>query len=178
MSLPEGTSARRVHIVGQGRETRVAVSLTPEEIATLVRVADYYNRNWGPFRHVVRALSGREMRARFRLVSEEGHWLQEFLRAETENQDATSHVTLTFTPLALIAFWGRLLSSLNSPRARRKLTRDERDRRREMTELFEGAARTVGLRDPQLIASQIGTRRVSEQGWMREALSGLEVREA
>jgi hypothetical protein len=168
----ESTVEDRYQLTGKGEQTRVKIRLTPEDSATLEQIADYYNRNWGAFRHVVRFLSGGQTRARFRLVADEGQWLGEFIRSVRSEDGDLDTRWVAFTPLAAIAFWGRLLSSVHSPRARRRLKPLEIAHREMLIELFGASAAALRSRDPKRLESALATRRMSEQQWMMARLAG------
>lgn len=173
MAVPEQKPTRRSRVSGKGADARVRVPLSGDELATLELVAEYYDRAWGRFRHVVRLLSGRQTRERFRRVSREGGVLLRFVQAERARQRQTPTrglETVEFTPLALVAFWGRLLSSLASRRSRRKLASEELSRRESLAELFTEAARALRRTDAPTLEAAIASRRLTEQSWMRARL--------
>src|SRR5947209_20569288 len=81
----------------------------------------------GPMRLVVRMTASAEIRQKYRFIAEESLWLEKMARAQREQIAASrcSSATLTLTPRALVAFWGRLLTSTRNRRARKKLKGDE-----------------------------------------------------
>jgi hypothetical protein len=151
----------------------LAVRLRIDELETLIEVADYYQRSMGFMRHIVRLGSGPEMRRRFRFVAEESQWLGRF--AETtrdqmiERGDRERSVSMTVP--ALVAFWGRLLASLHSSRARRKMSAAQIASREELAKKLGDVAADLWRRQPAAIDTAMETRRSTEREWMRDALS-------
>lgn len=151
-----------------GDGTTLRIRLTVPEIKTLVLTARYYERSMGIFRHAVMLTAPGEIKSKYRYVREESSWLQQFADAELNRAEASAapESDVAFTPLAAIAFWGRLLSSLDSARSRRKLTREEASRRHHLADkLASETARLYG-RKPRLVQDLVGTRRQREAGWM------------
>jgi hypothetical protein len=149
----------------------VTLSLTVEDVDDLVRVAGYYERSMGFMRHVVRLTSARAIRQRFRFVAEESRWLTVFAEA-TRADMRGSETEVDFTPRALIAFWGRALSSLQSKRSRRRMTPTQLAQRELLAGKLERAAARLLLDKPGVMAEELRTRRASEVTWMRERLEG------
>ncbi len=150
----------------------IIVLLSAQEVRTLVRIADYYFRSMGPFRHVVRLTARSELRQRYSFMAEESLWLRRFAEAtEREMQSKDAHEWRTpFTLRSLLAFWGRLLASLNSRRSRRKLTEGEIAQREALAAKLRDAAAEVARSRPTLFATELETRRAVESDWMRRQL--------
>jgi hypothetical protein len=81
------------------------------------------------------------------------------------------HDTISFTPLALVAFWGRLLASLHSRRSRRKMSEEETRVREEIARKLREAAATLSSAKRRSLDEALATRPMGEVNWMREALS-------
>ncbi len=150
----------------------VAITLTAAEVQTLTAVADYYARSMGPMRHIVRLTTSREMRRRFGFVAEESMWLSRFAQAVQSDMVSAGADAwqADFTPRTLVAFWGRLLSSLASSRSRRKLSASEIARRETLGATLRTAVLELSKQQPELVRAEVQTRRTVEQEWMREQL--------
>lgn len=150
----------------------VRLSLTADEAASLITVADFYQKNWGPMRGVVGWTTSTEVRGRLRFIAEESTILKKFMQAAYERgfADGKNQATVDFTPRALIALWGRLLASLNSPRGRRKLSQEEVARREGLVVKFQETVASLRIRHAQAVKEEIRTRRTAEQAWMMSAL--------
>ena len=146
----------------------VRIKLDRDELRTLARVARYYERSMGVFRIAVKMTASGQIRAKYRYLREESAWLERFAEAEIRRAETTeeSVTEVKITILALVAFWGRLLSSLESPRSRRKLTREEATRRRHMADVFRDKISTLYKHAPSVVEECIGTRREREARWM------------
>ena len=155
------------------RTSSVVVALSPSEVELLVTLAHYYEKRMGPMRFVVAALSGPEMRRRFRFVSEEGKWLERFARATQEayGESSADAMNVSFTPRSAVAYWGRLLATLNTPRVRRRLSPTEIARREHLEGKLAGAVLRLYGKHREEIEEEVGMRRVPEQTWMRERLT-------
>jgi hypothetical protein len=77
---------------------------------------------------------------------------------------------VTTTYRALIAFWGRLLASLNTPRSRRRLSQAEVERRQALAAKLEEAADNLARRNRARLEAELQTRRPVEEIWMRDRL--------
>ncbi|HLJ68302.1 MAG TPA: hypothetical protein VKX16_13165 [Chloroflexota bacterium] len=158
-----------------GKRRRSARSLpllvTTQDVDTLLRIANYY-LSLRPIRRVVVMVAPRDIRSRYRFVREESRWLERFARTTRQAmRDAEqSQRTVEFTLPAVVAFWGRLLASLNTPRSRRKLSAAEIERREELSAKLRTELLALLPRDRTQIVAELGTRRPVEEGWMRESL--------
>lgn len=123
-------------------------------------------------RYVVWLTASSEVRSKYRFVSEESRWLKRFAQAVREDMDAAPQdsITVSLTPRSLVAFWGRLLASLNSRRSRRRLSDEEVRRREELAAKLEEAARSFATLHPAMLEEEMGTRRPAEGAWMRSKL--------
>ena len=147
--------------------------MSREEVLLLKRIAPYYQKAMGPMRVVVRLAAPRDVRTKYRFIVQESEWLRKFVEAvleDMEGEDAEEFV-VRLTPRALIAFWGRLLSSLNSRRSRRRLSARELEGRSALSAKLEATAREMWDRDRGDIEREIATRKRSEAEWMRERLA-------
>lgn len=165
---------RRTGSKTRGRsEPHLRIDLTTDDLDTLVRVVDHYQKSMGPMRHLVRLTGSRETRRRFRFLEEESEVLHRLARATSEAATGTGREvsSVPFTPLAAVAFWGRLLSSLRSTRSRRRLRPPEIARREAMAEKLCNALSQFERLHPELVANAVDTRRRAEQEWMRDALT-------
>lgn len=155
------------------RPISLELELSIDEVETLTRVADFYPRNLGSFRFVVAATS-REMRSKLQFMTDESKVLRSF--AETMHERMASggqeRAVIGFTLRALVAFWGRLLASLNSPRSRRKLRPEEIARREALSARIQAMIADTQVSHSQDVEIELGLRRTSEQIWMRDALGG------
>jgi hypothetical protein len=138
----------------------------------LVRLAHYYEKSMGLGRFFVRLASGPEMKARFRFVQEESDVLEQFASAIVASMQANgqAEIDAEITVRALIAFWGRALSSLNSSRSRRRLSPEKVRIRTALEARLHEKAADLRHVSPDLLTSEIATRRSSEVQWMRERL--------
>lgn len=148
----------------------MTIELSLADTATLAQLANYYQKSMGVMRHIVRLTTAPSVRRRFRFVSQESAVLEKFISAVRQEQfgSGTTRAGVAFTPAALIAFWGRLLSSLHSKRSLRKLSREEVEHREQLASRFESVARQLQQRNPDLFETHLLTRRTDEQSWMRE----------
>jgi hypothetical protein len=149
---------------------KIAVEITLADLDTLISISHYYEKSFGRFRHVVRLTSGREMRARYRFMYEESGWLDKFARSTRERAETQLDelVAVSFTPVALVAFWGRLLASLNSRHSRRKISAEEIQARGELARKLGSAA--TAMLSPAELEELLATRRPIEASWMRTEL--------
>lgn len=151
----------------------VVVHLSPDELETLRKLAHYYQRSMGPMRHIVRLTASAEVRAKYRFIREESRWLQKFVESMPVDLAAqTGEISAEFASRAVIAYWGRVLSSLRSKRARRRMKPEEVAIRESLSEKLGAAARELEARWPHSLESDLATRRPDEASWMREQLSG------
>ena len=154
---------------------QVTLSLNREEANDLVALARYYEKSMGVSRYFVRFASGPEMRARFRFVKLESDVLEQFARAIVERMHLTDadEGETDITPRALVAFWGRALSSLNSSRSRRKLSPEKLRVRTSVEVRLRTAVARLQQAAPGVLDDEIATRRTSEAQWMRERLDSV-----
>jgi hypothetical protein len=82
-----------------------------------------------------------------------------------------STATLVLTPRALVALWGRLLSSTRTARARRRAKAQELATREALAQKLRDAALQVRAVQPDVLEEEIATRRPVEAAWMHEELS-------
>ena len=148
------------------------VNLTTDEVDTLVLIADYYQKAMGPMRHIVRLTVTGDVRAKYRFISEESKWLKRFAEGQRKDMEEarTMRSEVALTSRALVAFWGRLLTSLNSRRSRRRLSPEELRRREELAAKLEEAARSLERRHPGALQKELLTRRELEAEWIRARL--------
>jgi hypothetical protein len=163
---------------------QLVLTLTEDDIDALIRVAHFYERSMGPMRYFVRLTSGHEVRQKFRFIADESLWLERLLLATRQTlapaagtlpgDSGPQHPTasLTLTPTALVALWGRLLSGTRTPRARRKAKGRELAIREDLERTFMALARNLWSSEPHLLDTEIASRRPVEAAWMREELSG------
>jgi hypothetical protein len=156
----------------QSRLPSTHIELTSEDLRILVAVSDLYQRSMGPMRHLVRLTASGEMRGRLRFVAEESAILQRFAAAMLADAEAggKERARVPFTVPAAIAFWGRLLASLQSSRSRRRLTADEIQRREALAQKLEDVVRRLRAANMRAVDAEIATRRPVEQDWMRSRL--------
>jgi hypothetical protein len=164
-----GKHARTKHRgrTGTDRPT-VGIRLNDDELADLIDMATYYERSMGIMRHVVRVTSSREMRQRFRFIAEESRWLETFARAAHDERSEDGEIV--FTARALVAFWGRALSSLQSKRSRRRMSPLKLEQRELLAEKLARSAEKLWLRNPELMAQEVAGRREPEAEWMWQRL--------
>lgn len=114
------------------------------------------------------------MRSKLQFMTDESKVLRSF--AETMHERMASggqeRAVIGFTLRALVAFWGRLLASLNSPRSRRKLRPEEIARREALSARIQAMIADTQVSHSQDVEIELGLRRTSEQIWMRDALGG------
>jgi hypothetical protein len=79
---------------------------------------------------------------------------------------------VSFTPRALVAFWGRALSSLDSQRSRRKMSDDQIRVREAVAAKLQNGVEALHRKSRKLMESEIATRRAPEVAWMLERLGG------
>lgn len=147
----------------------IAIDLAVRELEVLAQIADYHQRSMGPMRHMVR-LTAPSVRSRFRFLDQESTWLRRF--AEASRADlvgaAKAEATVDITPRAAVAWAGRLLASVHSRRARRKLSPQEIDER---DQLASKLCQALGSLDPNLVDAELRLRRPDEAAWIRERLA-------
>jgi hypothetical protein len=145
------------------------------ELQTLSDLAFFYGKPNSLIRRFVGLTTGADTRKRFRFVAEESSQLRALIESaqSQEREPGRGEVTLTLTPRSLVALWGRVLSSLNTPRARRKLSPEQIDQREVLASKLAGAAAQLARRQPEIVAREIETRRTVEREWMREALASV-----
>lgn len=149
----------------------VVILLSPDEIHTLARLAHYYQRSMGPMRYVVRLTASAEVRAKYRFIAEESRWLQKFIESvPVESVAADGEIAAEFASRTVIAYWGRVLSSLRSKRARRRMKPEDVVLRERLAEKLRAAAGELEIRWPGSLESDLLTRRPDEASWMRDGL--------
>jgi hypothetical protein len=148
------------------------LEISVEEARSLIGVSDVYQRSMGPMRHVVRLTTSRDVRGRFDFLDEESRILRSFAEAMVKEagERPSGHARIRFTLKALIAYWGRLLSSTQTPRSRRRLSEEEIERREALAAKLTACALSLQARAAAAVEDEIGTRRPSERAWMRERL--------
>ena len=117
-----------------------------------------------PFRFVVRMTAPSQIRARFRFVGDESKWLKR-LAKETRagmREDGRDERDVPLTIPTLVGYWGRLLTSLNTPRHRRRLSGSEYDVRHSMLPRFQDALGSLLVHHRRRIEDQLATRRPAE----------------
>jgi hypothetical protein len=154
------------------KDRQAKIEFTRDEVADLVALARHYERTMGVSRHFVRFASGTEMRNRFQFVAEESKVLEQFASAMLTAMDESGDVNreIQITPRALIAFWGRALSSLDSSRSRRKLSPSRLELRMDVERKLQDAVTHLHRENPGLVEAEIATRRSREAVWMNERL--------
>lgn len=150
----------------------IRVELSVAELATLERLSSYYGRTLSPVRRVIQLMSGGEMRAKVRFVEEETYWLRRFAaaqRAEMEERgDLSGPVELT--PRTLVAYYGRTLGTLRLPRSRRRLSPQAVREREQLAAKLHAAVAALHLAAPDLVRTEIESRRLREREWIEDAL--------
>jgi hypothetical protein len=151
---------------------QASITLSAEHAADLIALARYYRTSMGIGRYLVRFGSGREMRARYRFVEDESKVLEAFAESVVQRLEGSNEPvgTVQMTPRALIAFWGRALSSLESTRSRRKLSPARLEVREAVEQQLRSAAAELLQQDRSRTLAEIHTRREREVAWMRERL--------
>lgn len=164
---------RRRGETGRNEASTARLELSQREVETLVRIATYYERSMGPMRHVIRLTSRGEMRRRLAFITEEGRWLRLLAQTTLDDmaQEGSDQVDMSLTPRALIAFWSRLIASLESRRSRRRLSPDEVEVRERLSDKLRDAARVLSRRDPGGLRRELETRRPREADRMRQELT-------
>jgi hypothetical protein len=149
-----------------------ALRLSLAEVTDLVEIARYYEKSMGFSRHAVRLVSGSVMRARFRFVSEESRILERFVASVRTEMEAENEPEreIKFTPRSLVAFWGRALSSLDSPRSTRKMSAENIRLREDLACKLQNSVAKLYKRSRKLVEAEIATRRAPEVRWMLERL--------
>lgn len=167
MQIEEGTRSERT----------VRVELHRDEVEILARVAHYYERSMGITRHVLRLTGGDEIKAKYRFIVDEANSLDMVVLGARSHLTSAegSTVAVPLTVRALVAFWGRLLSSLNIPRSRRKLRRGEAEARRALADKLYRSIKMLHGEMPHLVEQEIATRRAREVEWMRGRLAAKDV---
>lgn len=155
-----------------GSDKTVTVRLARRDLETLLSLAHYYERSLGPMRHLVRLTGSRETRQRFRYVAEEGKWVQRFIESALRDMKPgpEAMAQVHFTLRTLVACWGRILATLNTRRARRKLSAEDVAQREALEERLREALRPRYQRDRTLVEAELATRRPVEVEWMRQLL--------
>jgi hypothetical protein len=153
-------------------EAVVTVPLTAQQARALVRVAHHYERSMGLTRHIVRLTAAREVRARYAFIARESAELERLAEtiAESIGSDGGGAVEVQLTPLAAVSFWGRLLSSLNTRRSRRRLSVQEIEQREALAASLHQGIASLAQDYPEQLEEVLKTRRPAEVDWMRAAL--------
>lgn len=154
----------------------IAVRLSLEEVSTLIQLSSYYGRTLGVVRRIIQLVSPGEMRVKARFVQEEAYWLRRFAEAQRDRMESESIVEgeVDFTPRALVAFYGRILASLNVPRTRRRMSAEKIAAREALGEKMRAALKVLCSADPARVQAEVETRRLREREWISEQL-GLPV---
>jgi len=171
MSRSKG--GRRMSQVKPGnRQPSPTLTMTAHEIDLLIKLANYYEKAMGPTRHLVRLTAPKAVKLKYRFLKEESEWLRLFAESARDRlrDSEDDEVAIAFTVRTVVAFWGRLLSNLNSTRSRRRLTRDAVQARERMASRLQQAIVDLRTTHPDLIAQEILSRRSREVPWMQEAL--------
>lgn len=150
----------------------INIELTRNEVWTLRNLAHYYERSMGPFRFIIRATSRSEIRRRLRFVADESAVLSDFAEAthrEMVNREL-DEMAVAMTPRTLVAFWGRVLASLNTRRSRRHLSQTQIEQREVLAGKLADSALLLSRRNPNLFEEEIATRRPREVDWMRDQM--------
>jgi hypothetical protein len=160
-------------VTHSGPVETIPVRLTLDEVSTLVDLASYYGRLLGSVRRVIQVVSPGEMRVKARFVHEESYWLRRFAAANRDRMQAAgeSESSVDFTPRSLVAFYGRVLGTLNVPRSRRRLSPAQIEQREALLEKLRAAVVLLRRRDQTLVEEELQTRRPRERAWIEEAVS-------
>ena len=163
--------ARRTGRGSRPTET-LAVRLSLEQVSTLIQLSSYYGRTLGVVRRIIQLVSPGEMRVKARFVQEEAYWLRRFAEAQRDRMESESIVegNVDFTPRTLVAFYGRILASLNVPRTRRRMSPDKIAAREALGERLRVALTFLCSADPALVEAEVMTRRLREREWISEQL--------
>jgi hypothetical protein len=152
----------------------IVLALSIDELSTLIALARYYEKSLGPIRHVVR-FTAPTLRGRYRFMREESRVLQHF--AETMRSDLVEsgrgEMPVQFTLRALIAFWGRILASLQTKRSRRKLSDEQVREREHLAQRFQVMVERIATEYPEAIQHELATRRPREAQWMKDRLAPI-----
>ncbi len=149
----------------------IGIVLSTAELYTLDELAHYYHKSMGPMRYIVRFTAAAEVRAKYRFIAQESLWLDRFIKAVLEEPVADGEERcVEFAPPALVAYWGRVLSSLHSKRARRRMKPHDLATRERLSQKFLEAARTLERHQPGSLEIELRTRRPTEVVWMQEQL--------
>ncbi len=148
------------------------LDLTAHELALLIKLANYYEKAMGPTRHLVRLTAPKEVKLKYRFLKEESEWLRLFAESARDRlrDSGADEIPVAFTVRAVVAFWGRILSNLNSTRSRRRLARDAVQARERMAVRLQQTVVELSATHPDLIAQEILSRRSREVPWMQQAL--------
>jgi hypothetical protein len=166
------TSKRKT--VTRSAQTTIALRCSLQEAEDLLELARFYEKSMGASRFFVRLVSGSETRARFKFVAQESDILHAFMQATLADMRAAGEPThdVVFTLRALVAFWGRAISSLESQRSRRKLSPKKLEARRALELRLREAVRSLHTQSPKMVDDELATRREREITWMQERLAG------
>jgi len=148
------------------------LGMTAPEIDLLITLANYYEKAMGPTRHLVRLTAPKEVKLKYRFLKEESEWLRLFAESARDRlrDSGADEIPVAFTVRAIVAFWGRILSNLNSARSRRRLARDAVQARERMAARLQQIVVDLRATLPDLIAQEISSRRSREVPWMQQAL--------
>ena len=154
-----------------GQQPSIALNVSTEDVDVLRRVANHY-LSMRPLRSLIALTGPGEIRARYRFIRDESKLLQRFASTTLHSMRAAGEKerAVRFTARALVAYWGRLLASLNTPRSRRKLSVAEIERRERVSAILQSGLRSLLPRHRALILAELRTRRPAEEAWMRSDL--------
>jgi hypothetical protein len=150
--------------------TRIEFDCRDGDVEVLRTVAHHYETVIGASRHVLIALMPPKAKRKYRYIVQESDRL-----AQSVDELAMVSVRWSMDLDSAVAFWGRLLSNLNTKRSRRKLGESEAMLRQNLLERLQTAILSQSSSSADSVAAAIATRRAREQQWMQEALTDGDV---
>lgn len=143
----------------------VGLRLTQPQAQALLDVSHHYEDVMGVSRHIVVWTSPRQIRRKYRYIVQESEQLERVART-IQGETVAGREEFEITLEQALAFWGRILSSLDSRRSRRRLAAQDVSVREELSQMFGRIVRGLWDTTEPLVREAINRRRRRESGWM------------
>ena len=149
----------------------IQLDLDLTELDALQAVAHHYESVMGVARHLVVATAPSGIKRRYRYIVQESLGLEQKV-SEWRDALAIGHSDAVEVSIVdAVAFWGRLLSSLNTKRSRRRLSRPMISTHEALAEKIGTAVTQAHRVESVQTDAAIAGRRRREREWMLERLA-------
>ena len=155
-------------------EESVVIPLSREDLQSLSAVVHHYEDVTGFFRHVVVATSKQKIKRRYRYIVHESNALEALVEDLIHRMGSAQELQAQMPLQDLVAFWGRLLSSLKTKRTRRRISSEEAALRERLTVRFSDVVCCLWLERSEVVRRAIDTRRRREVEWMMQAIEDVQ----